>query len=118
MPVSWSEITSEEELNKILSGANTSAERFPLILKHSRRCVLSGMAKNRLERKPDNRISYHVLDVIANRSLSNTLEEKTGIKHESPQLFLFSGSNLISVKSHMAIDADELITRLDSLIRI
>jgi len=118
MSFNWNEIRSEDELNQVLAGASDSAEKFPLILKHSKRCVLSGMAKNRLERNADIRISYYFIDIISNRSVSDLLTEKTGVKHESPQMFLFSGSNLISVKSHMAIDATEVRTRLDSLIRI
>lgn len=118
MSFTWSEIRSEDELNEILTGVSDPADIFPLILKHSKRCVLSGMAKNRLERKADSRISYYFIDVISNRSVSNLLTDKTGVKHESPQMFLFSGSHLISVKSHMAIDASEITTRLDSLIRI
>lgn len=118
MSFSWNEVSSADELERILSGASDSAQKFPLILKHSKRCVLSGMAKNRLERNADNRLSYYIIDVIANRHISNLLAEKTGVRHESPQMFLFSGPNLISVKSHMAIDSSEISTRLDSLIRI
>jgi len=118
MSFNWREISTENELNEVLSGTSDSAQKFPLILKHSKRCVLSGMAKNRLERNADQRISYYIIDVISNRAVSNLLSEKTGVKHESPQMFLFSGSNLISVKSHMAIDSSEVTTRLDSLIRI
>ena len=118
MSFSWTEIRSEGELNEVLSGTSDSAQKFPLILKHSKRCVLSGMAKNRLERNADSRISYYIIDVISNRGISNILSDRTGVKHESPQMYLFSGSNLISVKSHMAINSSELTTRLDSLIRI
>ncbi len=118
MSFNWSEISSEDELNKILSGALNSSQKFPLILKHSKRCVLSGMAKNRLERNVDDRLSYYIIDVIANRNISNLLAEKTGVRHESPQMFLFNGNSLISVKSHMAIDSSEVSTKLDSLIRI
>lgn len=118
MSVQWSEISSKDDLDKILAGASGSSQKFPLILKHSKRCVLSSMAKNRLERNIDDRLQYYIIDVIANRAISNLLAEKTGVRHESPQMFLFSGTNLISVKSHMAIDSSEVITRLDSLIRI
>jgi len=113
----WSEIGTESELNNILAGAYDSSNKFPLILKHSKRCVLSGMAKNRLERNSDDRLSYYIIDVIGNRKISDLLSEKTGVRHESPQMFLFSGSSLISVKSHMAIDSSEIQTKLDSLIR-
>ena len=117
MSLSWGEIRTEEELEKVVSGIEVPSNKFTLILKHSTRCVLSSMAKNRLERSPDERLSYFIIDVIADRSISNALADKTDVRHESPQMFLFSGSNLISVKSHMAISPSEVSTRLDSLVK-
>jgi len=76
------------------------------------------MAKNRLERNPDPRISYFMIDVIGDRPISNALANLTGVNHESPQAFLFNGSILIDVKSHMAISPGELSKRMDSLLQI
>ena len=76
------------------------------------------MAKNRLERSPDPRISYFIIDVIGDRPISNALANLAGVSHESPQAFLYNGSVLIDVKSHMAISPGELSKRIDSLIQI
>lgn len=113
----WREITSESELHGLLSGGEL-ASSYNVILKHSRRCMLSGMAKNRLERQIDDRINYFLIDVIGHREVSNALEVASGIRHESPQMFIYNGSLLLDVKSHMAIDPQEISKRLDSLVRI
>jgi bacillithiol system protein YtxJ len=103
----WHSIDSREGLEKAL-GRETSEGEFNLILKHSTRCALSSMAKNRLERKPLQALNYYILDVIANRSVSNALAEMTDIRHESPQCFVFHDGNLIYQDSHMGIDPEEI----------
>ncbi len=61
-----------------------------LLLKHSPISEESVKAKNNLDTfaKQKNITSY-VLFVQDQRSLSNEVESKTGIKHEDPQLILF-----------------------------
>lgn len=86
-----------------------------LVLKHSNRCALSGMAKSRLEKKKDDRLTYYVIDVIKNRNVSDLLASKSGVRHESPQAFLIEGGKVIEVKSHLAISAAEFSKRIDTL---
>ena|SRR5690606_24919808 len=114
----WQSITNEAELNSLLSGNGTAPGTYFLILKHSSRCAISAIAKNRLERKADPRISYFLIDVIHHRQISNALAEASGVQHESPQAFLYNGTTVVDVKSHMGISAGELSKRLDSLIQI
>lgn len=106
MSVDWVPISNEEELERLVH--SDDASHFNLILKHSSRCMISTMAKNRLERKPLDQISYYIIDVISHRSTSNTLSKVTGVRHESPQCFLFWGSELVEVQSHGAIDVSDL----------
>lgn len=114
----WHAITSQSELDNLVSGIERPAGEYYLILKHSNRCAISTMAKSRLERKPDQRLTYYIIDVINSRPLSNGLAEATGVQHESPQAFLFNGTTLLDVKSHMSISPGELSKRIDSLIQI
>lgn len=113
----WKSVTSEADLNSLLSGSELAPGEYCLILKHSNRCAISAMAKSRLERKTDSRIAYFIIDVINHRNVSNALASATGIEHESPQAFLFNGSVMIDVRSHMGISASELSKRVDSLIQ-
>lgn len=76
------------------------------------------MAKVRLERNPDPRLTYFLIDVIGNRPVSNKLSEMTDVHHESPQMFLYHNTQLIDVKSHMAISASEISRRLNAVIQI
>lgn len=71
------------------------------------------MAKNRLERNANVQIVYFLIDVIANRSLSNQLSEDSGIQHESPQSFLFFNGKLIDVKSHSSINPLEITHQVE-----
>lgn|SRR5690554_2098958 len=113
----WHNIESASALNSILSGSAEDSPRFFLIFKHSTRCSISSMAKSRVEKGQDDRISYYLIDVIGNREVSNLLAELSGVRHESPQAFLYQGSNLIEVTSHMAIRSGEISTHVDSLIQ-
>ena len=114
--VFWREILRASQLDEVLDkGADG---RFALILKHSYRCGLSSMAKSRIERLPDPRLDYYVIDVVNNRDISRKLSEFTGVQHESPQAFLFEGARLIEVKSHMAISPAEVPRRLDLIAQI
>lgn len=113
----WHNIDSVPELNSIISGAAGGTTGFILILKHSTRCSISSMAKNRLEKGKDERIAYYIIDVIGNRAISNALAETADVRHESPQAFLYNGSDLIEVTSHMAIRPGELSAHVDALIQ-
>lgn len=113
----WQSILSVAELNSIISESPAGADKFNLILKHSNRCSVSSMAKNRVEKSRDERITYYIIDVIANRDVSNFLADFTEVRHESPQAFLYNGSSLIEVTSHMAIRPGEISEHVDSLIQ-
>lgn len=113
----WQSILSVAELNTIISESGSGTRGFKLILKHSNRCSVSSMAKNRVEKSRDERITYYIIDVIGNRDVSNSLAESTDVRHESPQAFLYNGSTLIDVTSHMAIRPGEISEHIDSLIQ-
>ena len=112
----WETLTDSNRLTEILGQKGGSGYNF--ILKHSPRCGFSAMAKSRIERHVDERISYFLINVLAHRDISDLLAELTHTTHESPQSFLFEGSRLIEVKSHMAINPAEMSRRLDSIAKI
>lgn len=118
MSVQWHSISSEEELETILGGHSEVPTSCFLLLKHSNRCAISNVAKVRLERNPDSRLTYFLIDVIGNRVVSNKLSEMTEVSHESPQMFLYHNTQLIDVKSHMAISASEISRRLNAVMQI
>jgi bacillithiol system protein YtxJ len=106
---------SKEQLDALLDKGSPDGSPF-LIFKHSTRCMISSTAKRRLEREPHPGLSYYLIDVIANRSLSDYLADRSRVRHESPQAFLFYNSDLVDVKSHLSISPNEISKRIGLLL--
>ena len=80
-----------------------------LIFKHSTRCSISSMAKNRFERNFDlEDVKVFYLDLIKYRSISNQLASDFNVHHESPQLMYIKEGLCLYHASHGAIDVDDL----------
>jgi len=86
-----------------------------LIFKHSTRCPISSMAKNRLERAWDfdpERLPFYYLDLIRYRAISDRIAELYGVRHESPQILLIKNGQCIFHCSHTAISAEAIRQQL------
>ena len=82
----WISLTSSAQLADIIE---KSKHQPQLIFKHSTRCSISSMAKNRLERTtPPENIDFYYLDLISYRELSTKIAEDFDVFHESPQVIL------------------------------
>lgn len=108
--MNWITLKSEDELFEIIEKSNAKPQ---VIFKHSTRCSISSMAKNRLEKKafPDE-ADFYYLDLIAHRSLSNKIADEFNVMHESPQILIIKNGNCIYDESHGAITIDEIIDQL------
>ena len=80
----WEILSSEQQFLDLLDNESLFA-----IFKHSTRCSISSMAKNRVERDWDLDFPIYYLDLIQYRSISNLIAAKSGIEHQSPQLIVF-----------------------------
>ena len=70
------------------------------------------MVKKGLERDwniPESEIPAYYLDLIAYRSLSDSIAEIFDVRHESPQLILIKDGNAIYHASHSEIDIDAML---------
>ena len=105
--MSWNILTSELQLLQLIEQSEVKPQ---VIFKHSTRCAISSMAKNRLERKalPDG-IDFYYLDLIANRPLSQKIAAVFNVEHESPQVLLIKGGRCVYTESHTGISMDELV---------
>ena len=105
--MNWINLTKEEQLNQIKVNSNTKPQ---IIFKHSTRCSISSMAKNRLERstQPDE-MDFYFLDLLQYRLLSNKIAEDFKVYHESPQILVIKNGECIYDESHSGIDMDEII---------
>ncbi|MEP7165894.1 MAG: bacillithiol system redox-active protein YtxJ [Ferruginibacter sp.] len=104
--MNWIPLTQEHQLEDI---RKISSQQAQLIFKHSTRCSISSMAKNRLEKGniPGN-VQFHFLDLIKYRGISNKIEEDFGVNHESPQVLLIRNGECIYDESHNGISMIEI----------
>jgi len=104
--MNWNTLSSVEQLEEIKSA---SYQQPQLIFKHSTRCSISSMVRSRLERSetPSN-ISFHYLDLLAYRQLSNQVAEDFSVYHESPQVLLIKNGECVYDESHQGINMDEI----------
>ena len=108
--MNWINLTSEEELHQIKVNSNTKPQ---VIFKHSTRCSISSVAKNRLERSTQpGEIDFHFLDLIRYRPISNKIAEDFKVYHESPQILLIKNGECIYDESHSGIDMQEIMEQV------
>jgi len=103
----WITINSAAQIAEIKEKSKVKPQ---VIFKHSTRCTISSMAKNRLERskKPDN-LDFYYLDLINYRSLSKQVAEEFAISHESPQVLIIKNGKCIYDESHSSIRMEDII---------
>ncbi len=111
-PQFWSNIESTVEVDAILMH---SMERPQVILKHSNQCATSFFAKKNLELISEEDLKsadLHIVDVIRQRALSRYVEEKVGVRHESPQLLVIKNGEVAWQGSHHLVQSDYLLQAL------
>ncbi|AHF14620.1 bacillithiol system redox-active protein YtxJ [Niabella soli] len=103
----WINLENEEQLAAIDA---LSFERPQLIFKHSTRCSISSVIKNRLNKgELPAGIDFYFLDLIAYRAVSNQIAEKYGIRHESPQVLLIKDGKCVYNESHSAVYMEDIL---------
>ncbi|MCG2616893.1 bacillithiol system redox-active protein YtxJ [Terrimonas sp. NA20] len=108
--MNWHPLTTMEQLKELVI---RSAEKPQVIFKHSIRCSISSVIKNRLDKEqaPDT-ADFHYLDLITYRPLSNAIAEQFKITHESPQVLVIWKGECIYDDSHMAINMDDILDKV------
>lgn len=108
--MNWIPLSSSETLEQLI---NLSQQKPQVIFKHSTRCSISSVAKSRLEKSlaPDE-ASFYYLDLISHRQLSNSVAERFGVEHESPQILMIKDGKCVYDESHTGINMNEIIEQL------
>ncbi len=104
--MNWIELKHEYQINEIIE---KSQHKPQTIFKHSTKCSVSSMAKNRLERSdaPEN-TDFYYLDLISHRNISNIVAEAFSVFHESPQILVIKSGACVYDESHSAINMSEI----------
>lgn len=104
--MNWTPLTDEQQLETI---KEESKSQPVVIFKHSTRCSISSMAKNRLDREDAPAgVRFYYLDLIAYRALSNKIAEVFQVHHESPQVLLIKNGECTYDESHNGINMNEI----------
>ena len=105
--MTWISLQTEEELDQLKQASYSKPQ---IIFKHSTRCSISSVAKNRLERSiQPGELDFHFLDLIKYRPISLKIAEDFKVFHESPQILVIKNGECIYDESHSAIDMKEII---------
>lgn len=104
--MNWIELNNELQINEI---KEKSVNKPQVIFKHSTRCSISSVAKNRLEKvdSPEN-TDFYYLDLIKYRSVSDKIASEFDVFHESPQILLIKNRECVYDDSHSGINMDDI----------
>ncbi len=109
----WKEIHSLSDWRRLLE----KSEQLPVaVFKHSTRCSISSMAKQRIERDWDideTELPLYYLDLIQHRDISNAIAQDLAVEHQSPQLIVFKNRKPIYAKSHNSISVEGVKNSLE-----
>lgn len=108
----WHPLQESEQLHSLIK---QSVDKPIVIFKHSTRCVISSMAKDRLERQwqQDIPAPFYYLDLLKFREISNEIADLTNVEHQSPQILLISGGKCIYTASHGDINIKSILNSLN-----
>jgi len=85
----WNIPQNRTAIDEILN----SVDRPQIVYKHSYRCSISLLSKQSLDSGIEELrevADVHLVDVVSMRDLSDYVAEKTGVRHESPQVLLLN----------------------------
>jgi bacillithiol system protein YtxJ len=104
--MTWIPLQDDAQLQKIVEN---SFQKPQVIFKHSTRCSISSMAKNRLDKKetPEG-MDFYYLDLIQFRKLSNKIAADFQVTHQSPQVLVIDHGKCVYDESHSGITMDEI----------
>ena len=97
-------IRTEDEFEGLLEQA------VVIVFKHSTWCGISAGAHREVERFASEHPEQTVykVEVIESRGVSNFIEAKTGVRHESPQLLVLKRGEVVWHGSHGSVTADAI----------
>lgn len=108
----WNVLQDEDEVQALMEA---SEDQPQLVYKHSHRCSICIMAKERIEESFNalsQKATMNFVNVIKSRPVSDVLTNQTGIRHESPQVLLIQNKEVIWHDSHGSIKTEKILEQL------
>ncbi len=112
------DVSSQQDAQALLDESSIGPV---VLLKHSTRCGISTRAATQFDQydddcdsDPDSPKRARVL-VVEYRPVSMWLAEQTGVAHQSPQVMLISGGQVVWHASHFDITADAIADAVSAL---
>lgn len=97
----FTQITDTAELEPLIERSHKS----PVVLfKHSTTCPISAAAYRQMRHVSD--ADVWLIVVQRARDVSKEIEARTGVRHESPQILVLKGGEVVWSASHFAITSD------------
>ncbi len=111
--MNWKQLAKPEQLQELFDMPSNEAI---VIFKHSTRCSISRMAKDRIEREWNESIDlpFYYLDLLQYREISNSIAEQTGVEHQSPQIIVLKGGKSVFTTSHGQISLKAILESITS----
>lgn len=103
LPSGWLALTTIEDFRAL--ARDVSNDELWAIFKHSYRCSISHAAYSRMEAwnsiHPE--APVYLVDVVLHRPLSQEIALWSGVPHESPQVIVFKGKEVLAAASHFDV---------------
>ena len=113
--MAWIKLTDENQLNECW---NLSHQKPQLIFKHSTRCSISIMALTRFQGSgilDSDAIDSYYLDLLTFRNISNAIETKSGVVHQSPQVIVLNKGEVFLSETHGMINGRAILQEIKTL---
>jgi bacillithiol system protein YtxJ len=113
--MAWIKLTDENQLEECW---NLSHQKPQLIFKHSTRCSISIMALTRFQGSgilDSDAIDSYYLDLLKFRNISNAIESKSGVVHQSPQVIVLSKGEVFLSETHGMINGRSILQEIKTL---
>ena len=102
----WIPLDEVTQLDEIITNSHKAPQ---VVYKHSTRCSVSSMVKNRLDKdEAPAGIDFYYLDLIKHRDISNKIAETFQVRHQSPQVLIINNGKCTFNESHSAIHFDDI----------
>lgn len=108
--MAFTQISRADELESLFEQSN---DESVILFKHSLTCPISHAAYEEMSRL--DRDTVNLIVVQDARSVSNEIAQRTGIKHESPQILILRGGEVAFHSSHYDITKAAVLRALEDV---